>query len=228
MSYGRVLSFQHKRTGDVVIHRKIKEIRKSNKIELDLYRAKKLSSSTNEKSASAPSTISLWSKIRKRLRKTASLHGFINLNNEIIENTEDMLELVTTHYGKLFSEQLIYRPHSFVDSSEMPWDNVEEPIPPITMSELMKTVSKVKKKQSTDAHGISPFMLQYISRNYFIPLLKIFNDSLRTYSGSPYWEHVKMKLLAKKDSIYLVKDTRPISLLDIFLKVLEKLFLERF
>ena len=37
-----------------------------------------------------------------------------------------------------------------------------------------------------------------------------------------------MKLLAEKDSIFAIGDTRPILLLDIFLKIWERLFLVRF
>lgn len=139
-----------------------------------------------------------------------------------------MLELAATHYENLFSEPTVYRPHPFVDSPEVQWDNHEDPIPPITMPELIRTISRVKKKHSTDAHGISTYMLQFIPMSYFKSLLEIYNHSLCTYTSLSYWKHVKMKLIAKKDSICLVKDTRPISLLDIFLKIFERLFLVRF
>jgi hypothetical protein len=59
-------------------------------------------------------------------------------------------------------------------------------------------------------------------------MLDIFNVSFTSFTGPKYWKHVKMKLLAKKESICYVSNTRPISLLDIFLKVLERLFLKRF
>ena len=60
---------------------------------------------------------------------------------------------------KIFVESQIYRPHPYVDSPEVHWDNHYEPIPPITTSELLKVIGKVKKKHSADAHGISPYML---------------------------------------------------------------------
>ena len=71
-------------------------------------------------------------------------------------------------------------------------------------------------------------MLKFPPQNYLLPLLKIFNELLTTSPGPSYWKVVRMKLLAKKESICGVGDTRPISLLDIFLKILERLFLVRF
>ncbi len=71
-------------------------------------------------------------------------------------------------------------------------------------------------------------MLKFLPKNDFLPILKIFNESFMKFSGPSYWKQVKMKLLAKKNAICIVSETRPISLLDIFLKILERLFLSRF
>ena len=59
-------------------------------------------------------------------------------------------------------------------------------------------------------------------------LLKIFNDSISLFSGPYYWKHVKVKLLAKEESICFITEMPPISLLDTFLKILERLFLSQF
>jgi hypothetical protein len=197
-------------------------------MELAAIRSRKLINSINERFSSSSSSNSFWSKMRKNFKTSNSLDAFIDNNNTIVKDEDAMLDLAVSHYENLFSESQVHRPHPYVDSPEVQWENYDEPIPPITMPELLKIVSKVKKKHSNDAHGISPYMLQFIPNKYLEPLLQIFNDSFKRYSGPSYWKHVKMKLLAKKESICLVKDTRPISLLDIFLKVLERLFLTRF
>jgi hypothetical protein len=228
LSLVRALSFKHKRTGDVLLHKRIKEMRKNNRNELASIRSQKLTNALNERFSSSASPNLFWSKIRKNFKPMNSLEAFIDNNNTIVKDIDIMLDLAVTHYKNLFVESEVYRPHPYVDSPEVQWENHDEPIPPITMSELLKVIRKVKKKHSNDAHGISPYMLSFIPHNYMVPMLKIFNDSLTTFSGPSYWKHVKMKLLAKKDAICSVTDTRPISLLDIFLKILEKLFLSRF
>jgi hypothetical protein len=228
LSYVRMLSFRHKRTGDVLLHTKIKELRKQNRVELAAIRARRLTNVINDRFSSSTSSNLFWSKLRKKFKTTNSLNAFVDKDNSIVKDIDNMLDLAASHYGNLFSESIVYRPHPYVDSPEIRWDNYDDPIPPITRLELLKAISKVKKKHSSDAHGISSYMLQFIPSSYWGPLLRIFNKSFETYSGPSYWKHVKMKLLAKKESVCAVKDTRPISLLDIFLKILERLFLNRF
>jgi hypothetical protein len=228
LSLTRALSFQHKRTGDVLLLKKIKEMRRNNRLELISLRSRKLMNSLKERFSSTASPNSFWSKVRKNFNTTNSLEALIDDNNAVVNDVEAMLDIAANHYENLFIESQVYRPHPYIDSPEIHWDNRYEPIPPITMPELLKALGKVKKKHSTDAHGISSYMLRFIPNNYMIPLLQIFNDSLTTFSGPAYWKHVKMKLLAKKESICSISETRPISLLDIFLKVLESLFLSRF
>ena len=228
LSYVRALSFQHKRTGDVALHTKIKELRRQNRVELSTIRARRLTSAIKDRLGSAPAANHFWSNLKKSFKSTNSLDAFIDSNDTVVKDTNSMLELAAGHYEQLFSESIVYRPHPYVDSPGITWENHDEPIPLITAAEVRKTIAKMKKKHSSDAHGISSYMLTHIPNSYIAPLVRMFNETLIGYSGPSYWKHVKMKLLAKKDSICSVKDTRPISLLDIFLKLLEKLFLRRF
>jgi hypothetical protein len=207
---------------------KIKEMRRNNRLEVLALRSRKLTTSLNERFSSNSSSNSFWSKIRKNFKTTNSLEAIIDDNKVIVKDVDAMLDLAANHYENLFAESQAYRPHPYVDSPDVLWHNYDEPIPPITMLELLKVLSRVKKKHSNDAHGISPYMLKFIPSNYLEPLLCIFNDSFTTFSGPSYWKHVKMKLLAKKESVCAVTDTKPISLLDIFLKILERLFFSRF
>ena len=228
LSLTRALSFQHKRTGDVLLHKKIKEMRRLNRLELISIRSRKLMNSLNGRFSSATSPNTFWSKIRKSFKTTNSLEALIDNNGVVVKDVDNMLSIAATHYENLFVESQVYRSHPYVDSPEVLWDNHYEPIPPIAMPELLKVIGKVKKKHSADAHSISPYMFKFIPNNYMVPILKIFNDSISSFSGPSYWKHVKMKLLAKKESICPITETQPISLLDTFLKLLERLFFSRF
>jgi hypothetical protein len=228
LSLVRALSFRYKRTGDAALYQKILKMKKENRDELTKLRSNRLDKSIKERFAPPSPSNTFWSKARKNFKSTSSLSAFIDNNDKVIKDNNKMLSLAAEHYEELFRESEVYRPHPYVDGPVVMQDNYEEKIPPITMNELMKVVAKVKKKHSTDAHGISPFMLQFLPNNYFLPILKIFNDSFTKFAGPSHWKQVKMKLLAKKNSICPVNETRPISLLDIFLKILERLFLSRF
>ena len=228
LSYVRALSFQHKRTGDVALHTKIKELRRQNRAEISNLRARRLTSAIKDRLGSTSNASHFWSNLKKSFKTTNSLDAFIDSSDKVVKDTDGMLEIAAGHYEQLFSESFVYRPHPYGDSPEIIWDNHDEPIPTITAAEVRKTIAKMKKKHSNDAHGISSFMLTYIPNSYIDSLVRIFNETLNGYSGPSYWKHVRMKLLAKNETVCRVKDTRPISLLDIFLKLLEKLFLRRF
>ncbi|CAF3368748.1 unnamed protein product, partial [Rotaria socialis] len=93
---------------------------------------------------------------------------------------------------------------------------------------LINTVLAKKKKKSLDAHGISNYMFNFLDLNYWSLLLKLYNHSFQKSVLPSAWKDTRMILLAKKDSICLPSLTRPISLLDSFQKIGEKLFLTRF
>ena len=228
MSLARALSFRHKRTGDVLLKQKVKELRRLNRVALVETRTNKLSSTLKERCSGSSNGKMFWSSIKRNFKMNESLEAFIDEKDRIVKDDQGMLELAATHFENIFRESEVYRPHPYVDSPEIIWENNDEEIPPISMGEVKKVIAKLKKKQSCDAHGISPYMLKFLPTGYLSPIVKIFNESLKLRKGPTHWKMVKMKLLAKKDPICPVSDIRPISLLDTFLKVFEKLFLVRF
>ena len=200
LSLTRALACQHKRTGDVLLHEKIKEMRRQNRIELTEIRSKNLTNSMNERFSGSTNGNIFWSSIRKNFKTSEPLDAFIDDKNEVIKDNEEMLELAAAHFENIFNESEVYRPHPYVDSPAVIWDNNDEQITPITMLELKKVITKVKKKHSQDAQGISPHMLKYLPDNYLGPLLKIFNESLTLYTGPSHWKHCQNETSSKKRS----------------------------
>jgi hypothetical protein len=86
---------------------KIKEMRKNNRLELAAIHARKLSSSLNERFSASTSSKQLWSKLRKNFKKSSSLEAFIDDNNDIVRDNDDMLEIAASYYENLFSESSI-------------------------------------------------------------------------------------------------------------------------
>ncbi|CAF4646630.1 unnamed protein product, partial [Rotaria socialis] len=175
-------------------------------------------------------SVSFWSRTKKFMRSSsASLNGFISQNGEVVKEAEKMCELAADHYENFFREpDNIYRPHPYTDAPEIEWENFNEEIPPVTIEEIMEVVNSRKKKKSCDAHGMSNFMFSSLPVQYWCLLLQIFNLSFSSAIVPKQWKETRVLLLAKKESICEVMATRPISLLDVFLKVDEKLFLTRF
>ena len=98
----------------------------------------------------------------------------------------------------------------------------------VTYPEVLGVLRTRKKKQSLDIHGLSPYILDKIPRNYWHMFVQLYNESFSKGYILRKLKEVRMVLLAKKNAICTPDQTRPISLLDSFLKVQERLFLTRF
>ncbi|CAF4467744.1 unnamed protein product [Rotaria socialis] len=150
-------------------------------------------------------------------------------NSEVAKESERMCELAADHFENFFREpDNIYRPHPYTDAPEIEWENYNEEIPPVTIEEILDVVHSRKNKKSCDAHGLSNFMFSSLPVHYWSLLLQIFNLSLSSTIAPKQWKDIRVLLPDKNESICDVTTTRPISLLDVFLKVDEKLFLTRF
>ena len=79
-----------------------------------------------------------------------------------------------------------------------------------------------------DVHGLSPLTVDKIPRNYWHLLVQLYNYSFAEGYIARIFKEVRMVLLAKKNAICSPDQTRPISLIDSFLKIQERLFLTRF
>ncbi|CAF1341628.1 unnamed protein product [Didymodactylos carnosus] len=140
-----------------------------------------------------------------------------------------MADVGAVFYEAFFKKpEDIIRPHPYTDAPWSDAENYDEAIPPASIDEVLDIIRSRVKKKSCDAHGISSFMFNYLPLLYWSLLLKIFNFSFKEAILPSAWSDVRMLLLAKKESICIPSQTRPISLLDVFLKVDEKLFLTRF
>ena len=123
----------------------------------------------------------------------------------------------------------VIRPHPYLDAPYAIHDNVEEVIPEVTMGELLSVVGGRKLKKSRDAHGLSSHLLKFLDPSHWTFLLGLFNSSFTSACLPSAWKDTRMILLPKKRSdLRSGPHTRPISILDSFQKIAEKLFLARF
>ncbi|CAF1265947.1 unnamed protein product [Adineta ricciae] len=145
-----------------------------------------------------------------------------------LANADMMCNIAANYYEDSFKKSEIIKPHPYTDSPVVEYDNVDEVIPEVTLEELIYTVQMKRKKKSVDANGISNFMFNFLDLNHWKLFLNLFNHSFKTALLPSAWKDTRMILLAKKESICSPSLTRPISLIDSFLKIGERLFLTRF
>lgn len=230
MARTRALSFKQKRTGDMELQNIVKQRRKYAKSELKRFLANKLSSTMSTRNTPSHQSLSFWSNIKRAMKSSASsLQGFTLNSTSVTNDPETMCAMAADHYEESFkAPSNVTRPHPYTDAPEIAWDNVNEEILPTTTDEVLQIVNSCKKKRSCDAHGISSHMFDYLPSCYWSLFTEIFNQTLSKAIFPRLWKDTRVLLLAKKDPICLPAQTRPISLLDSFLKINEKIFLVRF
>ncbi|CAF3913491.1 unnamed protein product [Rotaria sp. Silwood2] len=210
LSYIRALSFRQIRTKCSIVKKEVLFLKKIAKNELNRFFSSKLDYLLHVRNSSSPAAISFWHKSKRCLiPSSSSIHALVNTSGEIIRENEQMCELAADYYESFFKSSNIIRPHPYTDSPPVMFDNMDDVIPEVTLDELMSSIHAKRKKKSLDAHGIANFMFNFLHFNHWSLL----------YSHN---------FISKKEHVCPPSLTRPISLLDSFQKVGEKLFLTRF
>ena len=188
LSKTRALSFRHMRTGDCALKQTINAQRKENRQELYQIRATHLAEAIKERHSATPAASMFWSRARKKFKPGCSLNALIDEQQQRVKESTEMLRIAADHYEKLFEEHSVYRPHPYIDSPCIEWENDDDPIPLITLPELIKVTRSMKKKQSCDANGISSAMLRFLPTSYLAGLLPLMNRSLQSRVFPPQWK----------------------------------------
>ncbi|CAF2006990.1 unnamed protein product [Rotaria magnacalcarata] len=230
LSYVRARSFRQLKSRNTELYEATCKLKKQSKAVLRLYLTSQFNQNVANIYKSSNLSVSFWSKTKKFFKLTStSLHGFILPDRSISKNPETMTNIAANYYEDFFKKhENIIKPHPYTDAPWQIWENEDEAIPEVETLELIDIVNKRSKKRSCDAHGLSNFMFRFLPSSYWSLLKNIYNWSFSTAITPSAWKDVRMLLLAKKDPICTPSATRPISLLDVFLKINEKVFLTRF
>lgn len=230
LSYTRAMSFKQLRSHDENLKHEVSKLKKVAKAQIKHYISSKLNLNLAGIYSSSPLSVAFWSRTKKFFKPSStSLHGFILPNGSTIKDAQSMATEAVNYYENFFRKhENIIRPHPYTDAPFPLWENFNEEIPQVGIEEVIDIVINRSSKKSCDAHGLCNFMFRFLPLPYWSLLTKIFNLSLSKAIMPTAWKDVRMLLLAKKDSICWPSATRPISLLDIFLKINEKVFLTRF
>lgn len=229
LSYVRALSFRQMRTQCLELKAVVKNLRKLAKQELQSFVASQFDA-TFQQRHSAKMSVSFWSKAKRHIKPAhANIQALVSKEGAVIKDPKSMCDMAAQHYTELFREaENIVRPHPYTDAPCAEFDHMNEAIPKVSLEELTTTVNSIKKKKSKDAHGLSSFLLASVHASHWKFLLDLYNRSFAEAVFPVAWKDTRIILLAKKAHICEPAQTRPISLLDTFQKIGEKLFLSRF
>ena len=97
----------------------------------------------------------------------------------------------------------------------------------ITSQEIKKIISSLQTKLSARTDGIPAFLLKSLPINVIVILTNIFNLSISTGTFLSYFKNARVISIFKKENPKLVENYRPISILPVFSKILEKIVHKR-
>ena len=92
----------------------------------------------------------------------------------------------------------------------------------VTPDEVMKIISNLKNSKSTGTDNISTWVVKLVAKDILPAITHIINLSTSTSQFPHQWKLAKVVPLLKKGDPLIAKNYRPVALLPIFSKVLER------
>ena len=96
-----------------------------------------------------------------------------------------------------------------------------------TKEQIIKTINDLNSNKAHGCDGISVSMLKLCANEIAVPLLIIFNKCINSGQFPESWKYANAQPIHKKDDRQIVSNYRPISLLPICGKILEKIVFDQ-
>ncbi|NEQ69831.1 MAG: hypothetical protein F6K21_30935 [Symploca sp. SIO2D2] len=160
-------------------------------------------------------------------KKTASpsVGPLKNENNEIINNTSEMADILNKFFVSVFTEE---------DQREIPtpdsiFNNNKDPLVSgrITREEVLTALDSMNKNSSPGPDGVHPHVLDKIKKDIVAPLTDIFNKTLETGIVPSDWKIANITPIFKKGDHSVPGNYRPISLTSVIGKLFEKILRDK-
>jgi predicted CopG family antitoxin len=175
----------------------------------------------------------LWSVIKratgKMNDKTSFINEIVNENGIRVFDNDVISNIFNDHFGDVGKKMatkiptVAVLPDSFINSNT----NNSLFLHPCTPQEIYKTVASLKNKRSSGSDGITNDFIKKVNQSICIPLCIIFNKSFEEGVFPTAMKLAKVVPLYKSGNKCDVSNYRPISLLPVMSKVLEKLVHKR-
>lgn len=162
----------------------------------------------------------LWSYIKSR-RSNSHFPCQLEYRNNTFNNGQTICEGFNEYFASVFST-----PASHYDSIELapPFCDSGDQINDITITEaqIFKIIQNLDNSGGPGSDKIPPYFISCCARELCVPLAIIFNRSIKEGIFPYKWKVAHIIPIHKKGSKSKIDNYRPISILNIFSKILEK------
>ena len=174
----------------------------------------------------------IWAEINNVLgnKKYKNLPSSMYNKNLKLHSINDIVEEFNHYFlsmGKNISDSIPPVNHSY--DSYLPNNRIEKSLflKPISVSEIIKITSNIKMSKSTGHDNISSRIVKSSIHCLVEPLCYIFNRSICSGIVPEKLKLAKIVPLHKKGDTHDMSNYRPIAILPVFAKILEKIIYER-
>ena len=172
----------------------------------------------------------LKNKIINLEKQDRYLHPIKKIDGTMTETAEETAEVLLKSWFTVDRENTITDRIEEIEkeiNESFPMTNVG-PFPPVTDTEVLVAISQLKPFSAPGCDGIPPIFFQKTSQVIEPYLTKLFNKCLELGVTPKIWKTGKLVLLPKgKSDLGTIKDYRPITLLPVIVKILERIILPR-
>ncbi|KAL1123506.1 hypothetical protein AAG570_002584 [Ranatra chinensis] len=188
----------------------------------DTYNSYIISLSTHDRS--------FWDSTKRLLRSHPTPSPLRHPDNSWARSDEDKAQLFANHLRSIFQPS----PESDPIHSHQVQKYLDSPLPltlppsPFSPSEVTYAIQHLPRKKSPGYDLITGEILRHLPRRAILFLTYLYNAILRTTYFPLLWKFAHIKMIPKPNKLHTEPSAyRPISLLPIFSKLFEKLFLKR-
>ncbi|KAL1129360.1 hypothetical protein AAG570_013887 [Ranatra chinensis] len=188
----------------------------------DTYNSYIISLSTHDRS--------LWDSTKRLPRSHPTPSPLRHPDNSWARSDEDKAQLFANHLRSIFQPS----PESDPIHSHQVQEYLDSPLPltlppsPFSPSEVTYAIQHLPRKKSPGYDLITGEILRHLPRRAILFLTYLYNAILRTTYFPLLWKFAHIKMIPKPNKLHTEPFAyRPISLLPIFSKLFEKLFLKR-
>ena len=174
----------------------------------------------------------IWNGIKEIVRFTPKINQKIV---KIMQNGNELTDpkQVANAFNKYFANMGVNLARSIPKVNKLPLEYLKNPVSntfylfPITPSEVEIQISNLKPGKSAGPYSLPVNILKIIRNVISVPLASLFNTSISSGVVPEKFKVANVVPVCKKDSQTNVSNYRPISLLSVFNKILEKLISNR-
>lgn len=164
-----------------------------------------------------------WKIINSKSNSTKSNQIKLKIENVFVSSPVR----VANEFNKFFSEvagcnNQLSAPYS-VTYDRSPADSMM--LAPVTEQEVAHVIQQLPSKKTYDTNYMSTWLIKKCVKNIVSPLTALVNDSFQSGIFPNALKKAKVVPILKKDDPHLINNYRPISILPVFSKIFEKLFL---